>query len=85
MLSKIDLQPEITPLARFFISDPRGATLKLLPCRIPLRPSDTSPKIVEELAVGLPTEGRERYVRPTSARIKGATLCLHFTRGVPGT
>ena len=23
------------------------------------RPSDTSPKIVEELAVGLPTEGRE--------------------------
>ena len=26
MLSKIDLLPEITPLARFFISDPRGAT-----------------------------------------------------------
>ena len=32
MLSKIDLLPEITPLARFFISDPRGATFKLLPC-----------------------------------------------------
>ena len=24
-----------------------------------------------------------RYVRPTSAHIKGATLCLHFVRGVP--
>ena len=26
-----------------------------------------------------------RYVRPTSACIKGATLCLHFVRGVPNS
>ena len=26
------LVPKVTQLARFFISDPRGATFKLLPC-----------------------------------------------------
>ena len=31
------------------------------------------------------TEEREYYVRPTSVRIKGATPCLHFVRGAPGT
>ena len=39
------------------LRDPRG--MKVAPCRIPLRPSGTFPKIVEGRAVGLPTEGRE--------------------------
>ena len=36
---------------------------KIAPLLIPLRPSDTSPEIVEELPVGLPTEGRKCCVR----------------------
>ena len=36
---------------------------KTAPLLIPLRPSDTSPEIVEELPVGLPTEGRKCCVR----------------------
>ena len=36
---------------------------KTAPLLIPLRPSDTSPEIVEELPVGSPTEGRKCCVR----------------------
>ena len=43
------------------------AVQQLLHCQIPLRPSDTSPKTGEELAVGLPTEGRE-ILRATVAQ-----------------
>ena len=42
-----------------FIFGNAGHHIKQFPCKIPLRPSDTSPKTGEELAVGLMTEGRK--------------------------
>ena len=47
------------------------------------------PQIAPFLTRGLTRPARRdlcpRYVRPTSARIKGATLCLHYVRGAPRT
>ena len=89
------LIPEVTPLTRFALSQPAGRNL-CLRCPRPI-----AAKLVDRSICGLvpqiaPFSMRTltrparrdfypRYVRPTSVRIKGATPCLHFVRGTPGT
>ena len=67
MRRKTELKQALFVLAHASVVKPKGTINN----RYPSNPSayGTSPKTGEELTVGLPTEGRECYVRPITARI----------------
>ena len=91
----LEINSKDYPIDSFCFSQPAGRNLCLrCPRPIAAKLVDRSfcgllPQIAPFLMRGLTRPARRdrcpRYVRPASARIKGATPCLHFVRGALGT